>query len=312
VLERYLRDGCEGGKLVAVPLGGANRPIGSLVVVRTPEARDFDDDEADRLRVFADLAALEFRRITLLVESEHRRRELERVTESRARLMRGFYHDVKNSLGAADGYAQLLIDGVVGELTDQQVFSLRHLRAAIGGALKLTEDLLSLARAEKGHIPVEWKIINARAVAASAIEAYQPQAASKAITITLDDGPDLPPIRSDPSRVRQVLGNLLRMRWSTRVRGGTSAWWRVGDAGELRRGNWISITVFDDGPGIPLEKQSSVFEEFVRLAPGDNAGSVLGLPIGRHVARALQGDLTLQSAVGSGSEFTLWLPLPDP
>ena len=150
-LKRYVGPSCVGAKVLAVPLRDPERPLGSLILVRGSAGRDFDNDEAERLSIFGELAALEFRRITSLTESERQRRELERVTESRARLLRGFSHDVKNALGAADGYAQLLEDGVVGAPSEEQQVGIGRLRGSIGGALKLTEDLLHLARVEAGR-----------------------------------------------------------------------------------------------------------------------------------------------------------------
>ena len=85
---------------------------------------------------------------------------------------------------------------------------------------------------------------------------------------------------------------------------------RVALAGEApRRGRWLAVTVNDNGPGIPFEKQAMVFREFARFDPGAAAGSGIGLAISRRLARALGGDITFTSTPGVGSEFTLWLPL---
>jgi signal transduction histidine kinase len=305
----YLQDGCEGGKVLAVPLLDGDRAMGSLILLRTAHARDFGDQEAVGLGTFGDLAALEFRRISLLAESEQRRRELERVTESRARLLRGFSHDVKNALGAADGYAQLLEEGVMGVPSDKQRMGIGHVRRSLAGALKLTEDLLHLARAEAGHIQIDWVSTDVRGLAAAIAEAYRPQAKNKRIEMSLELEEDLPPIRSDPTRIQQVLGNLLSNAAKYTPEGGHV---RIvagrGDGDAPRTGSWLHLSVVDDGPGIPPEQQSAVFDEFVRLSPDQGAGSGLGLAISRRVAWALEGDLTVKSEPGSGCEFTLWLP----
>src|SRR5690606_13313599 len=85
-------------------------------------------------------------------ESERRQVEIQRITESRSRLMRGFSHDVKNPLGAADGHLQLMEDGILGELTPKQLESVSRARRAIGAALHLIEDLLDLAKTETGQV----------------------------------------------------------------------------------------------------------------------------------------------------------------
>src|SRR5690606_37852849 len=88
-------------------------------------------------------------------EAERRRDELQRGTESRNRLMRGFGHDVKNPLGAADGFLQLMEEGVLGELTEKQLESVSSARRSIGAALDLIDQLLELARAEVTGIELE-------------------------------------------------------------------------------------------------------------------------------------------------------------
>ncbi len=141
-------------------------------------------------------------------EEELLRRELEATMESRARLIRGFSHDVRNPLGAADGYAQLLENGVYGELSEQQRASLTRIRRSIRSAVVLTDDLLDLARLEAGQLQMERAIVNVCAVAAETAEEYRAQAEAAGLTVELDC-PDELRVDSDGRRIHQVLGNLL-------------------------------------------------------------------------------------------------------
>ena len=88
-------------------------------------------------------------------EAEQRRRELEQVMESKARLMRGFSHDLKNPLGAIDGHAQLLQDRIVGELSRRQQHSVSRIRASVQGLLALVGDLVELSRVEARQLRLE-------------------------------------------------------------------------------------------------------------------------------------------------------------
>src|SRR5262249_10162473 len=88
-------------------------------------------------------------------QAERRREEVERVTESRTRLTRGFTHDVKNPIGAADGYAQLLQDGILGPLSDKQLDSIERIRRSMRTSLNLIQDLLELAKTEAGQLELE-------------------------------------------------------------------------------------------------------------------------------------------------------------
>ena len=75
-----------------------------------------------------------------------------------------------------------------------------------------------------------------------------------------------------------------------------------------RANDWVRIDVWDRGPGIPADSLERVFEEFTRLQPDVRDGAGLGLAISRRLARALGGELTVESAPGQGARFILWLP----
>ena len=251
-------------------------------------------------------AALEESR--LRQESERRRDEIERITESRARLMRGFSHDVKNPLGAADGYLQLLEDGVMGDLAEPQMSAIGKSRRSLRAALHLIEDLLELSRAEAGHIEFDCVPLDLRAVAEEAGEEYRAQAEAKGLSMSIELG-SLPIVNSDPMRVRQVLGNLISNAVKYTEQGHLKVRACVATGNGPRSGKFLMVDVADTGAGIPEERQEMIFQEFTRLEPGSSRGAGVGLAISRRIARALGGDITVQSKVGQGSVFRFWLPL---
>ena len=99
-----------------------------------------------------------------------------------------------------------------------------------------------------------------------------------------------------------------------RLEGSHGAWQSVevraeaGNGAAPQPGRWVAIRVSDTGPGIPAERQEQIFDEFSRLGTEQASGAGLGLAISRNLARLLGGDVTVQSQVGRGSTFTLWLP----
>ncbi|MFP4623072.1 MAG: GAF domain-containing protein [Gemmatimonadota bacterium] len=299
--------------MLVLPLVDGGAPIGALFLLRRVSKRPFRDDEIQRALSFAELAALAFRKIHMLEESEQRREELQTVMESRARLMRGFSHDVKNPLGAADGYLQLLQDRITGDLTDKQADHVRRARRSIRGSLRLIEDLLELARAEAGQLTIEWGPVDVRDAARELGEEYRVQAERKGLAMRLDLPADLPIIRSDANRVRQILGNL----FSNAVKYTEQGEIRVAVAMRTRTASsgardWIVTEVRDTGPGVPDEERDRLFEEFTRGASAGAGGAGIGLAISQRLARALGGEITLESEVGAGSTFTLWLPRSEP
>ncbi|HEX7049010.1 MAG TPA: ATP-binding protein [Longimicrobiales bacterium] len=301
---------CPDCAALVIPLINAGEPVGTLTLLRSADRHGFRRDEAHRAETFAHLAALALRRIHMLRESEARRHELERVMESRARLVRGFSHDVKNPLGAANGFLQLLGEGAAGPLNEQQRANVDRAQRAIENALALIDDLLRVARAETEHVEIAWTAVDVREAVRELAEEYRAQAQAKGLDMTVDLPEALPLIESDASRIRQILGNLLSNAVKYTERGSIAV--RVGtrhDGGAPAPGDWICITVSDTGPGIPAEDRDLLFQEFPRLEPGVEHGAGLGLAISRRIADAIGGEITFQSEVGAGSTFTLWLPL---
>jgi PAS domain S-box-containing protein len=299
---------CRNCAAMVLPLIDAGEAIGTLVLTRLPERHSFRPDETQRARTFADLASLAFRRIHLLQESEQRREELESVIESRARLIRGFSHDLKNPLGAADGFLDLIESGVISE-PEKLELSIGRARRAIRASLGLIEDLTELARVEAGHLEVDAHAVDVREVARELVEEYRAQAEARGIEIDCGLPDELPVITSDSTRIRQILGNLVSnaVKYTAEGRVDVTVQHRAG-AGEAGPGDWMAIDVADTGAGIPAEKQHLLFREFSRLAPETAPGVGLGLAISQRIAGALGGCITVTSEVGRGSVFTLWLP----
>ena len=233
--------------------------------------------------------------------------ELERITESRTGLIRGFTHDIKNPLGAADGFLSLLSEGIYGELTAQQHESIAKARRSIGSALDLINHLLELARAEAGQLEIQAVTTDVRAIVSTIADAFRAQAEAKGLSLSLELPPDLPPIESDPPRVKQVLGNLVSNAVKYTPDGGKIIIRaRANPAPDAREE--IIIDVVDNGPGIPPESQRTLFQEFTRFDPGAALGAGIGLAISQRIAHALGGRISVESEAGAGSTFTLWLP----
>jgi PAS domain S-box-containing protein len=241
-------------------------------------------------------------------EADRRRAELERVTESRARLIRGFSHDVRNPLGVADAQAWLLEDGrAFGELPEKQRDSVQRIRRSIGMSVRLIDDLLELARAEAGQIELKCVETDVGQLAREVAEDFRAQAmaAGLALDIRATEGVLA---ETDQMRARQILGNLLSNAVKYAPQGRITVDAAIRRAGAPGPGVWIAVSVADTGPGIPEDKREQIFQEFTRLDPEAQHGSGVGLAISRRIARRLGGDLTVQSEVGRGSTFTLWLP----
>lgn len=289
-----------------VPLVDGGEAIGALVLLRAPAREPFTQDEAERAHTFGNLAALAFRKVHLLEDSERRRTELEQVIKSRSRLMRGFTHDLKNPIGAADGHASLLEDGLLGNLSEDQQRSVQRIRASLANALKLIDDLNEFARAETGRLELRPAPTQIMEIAREIAEQYRPIAEQAGISIDLELA-RVPIITTDDDRVRQVLANLLSNAIKFTSSGGRVCLRAYVDAAD-DSDHCVIIEIEDTGIGIPEDRMHLLFEEFERIDPAVKPGLGLGLAISQRIAHALGGRITARSKRGEGSTFTLWLP----
>ncbi len=250
------------------------------------------------------------RRMRLVAEEAWRRRvEVESLMESKARLMHGITHDIKNPLGAIDGHAQLLEDGIKGELSAPQRESIVRIRRNVRSSLSIISDLLEMARAETRQLNLDLADVDVVQLTSEAVEDHRAELESRELALDFHASAENRLVNTDADRVRAILGNLLSNAAKYTPRGGhvqvsvTSE--KVGPA--RQPGPWIALSVRDNGPGIPVDRREFIFEEFARLESGTRGGAGLGLAISRKIARLMGGDITVGSAPDQGSIFTLWL-----
>lgn len=238
------------------------------------------------------------------------------ASEARSRLIRGVSHDVKNPLGAADGYAQLLEMELKGKLAAEQAKLVEGVRRGIKSALAIITDLLDLSRLKSGGLSIHRTTLNITDVVSQSIEDHRGAAEALGHSISLDPhGRPLSSslvLESDPARIHEILGNLLSNAIKYTPDGGriTVRLEEKTDSAASRPGPWVAISVCDTGSGIPLDQRERIFAEFHRLdGPERPDGHGLGLAISRRIATLLGGEITVGGVPGEGSDFALWLPL---
>jgi signal transduction histidine kinase len=267
------------------------------------------------------VASLNARIKRLADEANARRSEVERALEDTARitaartdLIRGFTHDVKNPLGAADGYAYLLEAGVRGELTATQLTTVTSIRRSIRGAIEIIEHLLDLSRLEGGGLTIRRERVDVQEMLEAALRHYAGPAQAAGIEVSMQLEPQADSrtvVYSDPERIKQILDNLVANALKYTPSGGRVllSFGEAASGPAPKPGKWLGISVSDNGRGIPGEEIERIFDEFHRVPGSVGAGHGLGLAISRRVARLLGGEVTVRSVFGEGSTFTLWLPV---
>ena len=236
--------------------------------------------------------------------------EAERANESKSQFLANMSHELRTPLNSLLILAKLLVDNVGGNLNEKQVRFAQTIYASGMDLLALINDLLDLAKIESGAVTA----LNIGPTPLEDIKReldrlFHQVALEKKLDFAIDLAPGLPPtIRTDATRLKQVLKNLLANAFKFTPRGSVRL--RIAPRGR----DAVAFSVIDTGIGIPLDKQRIIFEAF-QQADGSTSrqygGTGLGLSISRELARLLGGELHLDSTPGKGSTFTLVLPLSD-
>jgi signal transduction histidine kinase len=246
-------------------------------------------------------------------EAEDRARKLQHSVELRAALIRGVTHDIKNPLGAASGYADLLQEGIAGQMNGQQTEMIRRLKRLVGTAVQTVTELLELARVGADELLIESREVEIIGLVRDVVNGYEAAATQKRIALTIHSSADTLTLKTDAERVRHVIENLLSNAIKYTPAGGAV---HVGISDDRDDGgnHTVRISVRDNGPGIAPDFRERIFEEFFRVPSADQtvSGSGLGLAISRRIARLLGGDINFSDAPEHGSIFTLVLPVVGP
>ena len=235
--------------------------------------------------------------------------ELQRASGYKSEFLANMSHELRTPLNSSLILAKLLADNPEGNLNSEQIKFAETIYSAGNDLLVLINDILDLSKIEAGKLDVRPEEIAIRRLSDELSDVFQPVAREKGISLGATVDADLPATMStDATRLQQVLKNLLSNALKFTERGGVSL--RIRRAGPELPG-WIAFEVKDTGIGIQADQHDLIFEAF-RQADGTTnrkyGGTGLGLSISRDLAGLLGGELTLESALGQGSTFTLVLP----
>jgi PAS domain S-box-containing protein len=239
-----------------------------------------------------------------LLTERSARAAAEAASHAKTEFLTTLSHELRTPLNAIGGYAQLLEMGIRGPVTPEQAEDLRRILRSEQHLLGLINELLTFARVERGEVTLTCSRVPANDCVLEVVELIEPQAMSKSIKITVECSDDDLEVIGDGDKLRQIFINLLTNAVKFTPRGGSVRVTCTADH-EL-----VTIGVHDTGIGIPYAKQSVVFDPFVQVHRGTGSpseGIGLGLAISRDLARAMGGDLTVQSEPGVGSSFEVSL-----
>ena len=234
-------------------------------------------------------------------------REMEGASQAKSSFLASMSHELRTPLNSIIGFSELMLDGVTGEINDEQRECLGDILSGGQYLLNLINDVLDLSRIEAGKLELRLQSVNLADVVNNVVQTIRPMLDDNRhqLTVSIDEG--LPQVRVDRKRLRQIFLNLLGNAIKFTPSGGELNI----EAG--RENNWCQVSVVDEGIGIRKEDQERIFEAFTQgeilLPSGKREGSGLGLTLTRQFVEMMGGRIWMESQYGKGSKFTFSLPL---
>jgi signal transduction histidine kinase/HAMP domain-containing protein len=302
-----LRDAAVGAgirSVLVVPLVRAERVFGTLVLMRREQA-EFPRRTVDLMQTFANQSVLAIQNARLFREIEDKSHQLEIASQHKSQFLANMSHELRTPLNAVLGYAEMLLDGVYGEVAGEAHEILAYIQANGHHLLALINDVLDLSKIEAGQLTLALDDYAIQSVVEAVVSAAQPLARAKGLELQVSVVEDLPLGRGDERRLTQVLLNLV----------GNAI--KFTDAGSVTItatavGDLLELAVADTGPGIAPADQERIFDPFQQVdnsSTREKGGTGLGLTISRRIVQMHGGTISVESAPGQGSTFRIRIPL---
>ena len=305
---------------LGVPVRVREEVIGNLYLINKAGGQGFTEQDETIVKMLGAQAAVAIENARLFAESERLLAELEAAHRARNKLHAYVNHDLRNALHGVSLWAERLEQGGGDSpeplAMDEAREVARKILRGSGHALRLVRDVLDLARLEEGRLQTWPRRVVISDLIEAAMDAISPEAERREIELVFESPEDRMEVVADPDRVLQITLNLLSnaVKFSpsgtTVTLGATLGNGIPGREGQPSpEGGWVSIWVQDQGPGIAPEDFERVWGEFQQVNPEDQErGSGIGLALSRQLAEHMGGILTVESSVGEGSRFILWVP----
>lgn len=266
------------------------------------------EQQRDKIRITNQLAEAANGKLRLQAE------ELSRISNYKSEFLANMSHELRTPLNSLMILSNLLALNKEGNLTSKQMEFAETIHSAGKDLLNLISDILDLSKVEAGQLSLHFTELPVRGLCDALSALFTPVAKQKKLALRMEFDTDVPPeFEGDEQRVQQILKNLISnaLKFTEEGKVTIRVFSPKGSENPLPF-QAIAFAVRDTGIGIPADKQQLIFQAF-QQADGSISrkfgGTGLGLSISLQLARAMHGDIRMNSTVGEGSEFTLYLPL---
>jgi len=220
-------------------------------------------------------------------------------------------HELRTPLTAIRMSVDLLGETTLGPLTEVQEQFVQAIREESERLLRIVNDLMDLAKIESGKFEVRFSEVEIEPFFQHLLLPFTAPAKEAGITLLTELAPDVPAVRADPDRLKQVFVNLISNAMRYTPRGGTiTIGVSISEDQSAPEDGFARFFVRDTGMGIPPEFVSRIFQRFAIRSKDAKAGTGLGLAIAKEIVQAHGGTIQVQSEIGKGSEFSFTIPLP--
>jgi len=290
--------------LLAVPLLREDRIMGGLTIYRRATG-NFSTEAVNLLQTFAAQSVLAIQNARLFREIEEKSRQLEVANRHKSDFLANVSHDLRTPLNSIIGFTRIVLRRTGDQIPDLQKENLQKVLISSEHLLKLINGLLDLAKIESGKMDVIAEPVRVEDIVSMATATVEPLLKDGRVRFVKDIPPDLPPLKTDRDKLKQILLNLLsnaakftedgEIRVSARQENGT-----------------LKLAVTDTGIGMKKEALDHIFEEFQqaeKTTASKYGGTGLGLAIVKKFTNLMGGDISVDSEVGKGSKFTITIPM---
>ncbi|MCG3204525.1 MAG: Non-motile and phage-resistance protein [Elusimicrobia bacterium] len=242
---------------------------------------------------------------TLYAELQKRVEELTNANRAKDEFLSIVSHELRTPLTSLSGFLSVLLDEEAGPISEQQRKFLGIAKQSATRLNLIISDLLDVSRIESGRLNLEMGECSLHDILVTSHEGLKAAAANKSIQLRLHSLPTLPKIWGDPSRLQQVVDNIVSNAIKFTDRGG-----EIDISGE-EKGDFLLISIRDTGPGLAPQEQEKVFDMFYQADASTRrsaGGAGLGLAIARGIVNMHGGQIMVQSEKGKGATFSFLIP----
>jgi PAS domain S-box-containing protein len=293
---------------LAVPLKVRGQVIGALDFYETDQARDWSAEDIAMVEAVANQVALSIENARAYEELQKTAEQLKEMDRLKTQFLANMSHELRTPLNSIIGFSRVILKGIDGPITEQQRADLSSIYTNGQHLLGMINDILDISKIEAGKMELIFEPVDVQQTISGVMSTAIALVKDKPIELKQEVAPNLPIIRADGTRLRQVILNLL------------SNAAKFTEEGQITLRVWadeqqITISVKDAGIGIPLEHQTTIFEEFHQVDASTTrraGGTGLGLAISRHFVEMHGGRIWVESEPGVGSTFAFTLPITGP